>query len=57
MMNDDSQATDFTSQRVAVNVFCLSEVSLSEVQTTITPITHENHLISVYTLEPVLRLP
>lgn len=57
MMNDDSQATDFTSQRVTVDVFCLSEVSLSEAQTTITPITHEDHLISVCIPEPVSRLP
>lgn len=57
MMNDDTPATDFTCQRVAVDVFCLSEVSLSEGQTTITPITHEDYLISVYILEPVSRLP
>lgn len=43
--------------RVTVGVFCLSEVSLSEAQTAITPITHEDHLISVYILEPVSRLP
>lgn len=44
-------------KRATVDVFCLSEVSLSEAQTTNTPITHEDHLISVYILEPVSRLP
>lgn len=45
-MNDDSKATDFTSQRVRVDVFCLSQVILSEAQTTATPLIHEDHLIS-----------
>ena len=31
-MNDDSQATDFTSQRVTVDVIALSPVILSEAQ-------------------------
>lgn len=40
MMNVDFQATDFTSQRVTVDVFCLSQVILSETQTTVTPFIH-----------------
>lgn len=51
MMNDDSEATDFTSQRVTVDMFCLSQVILSKGQTTATLIIHVDHLISAYVLE------
>lgn len=57
MMNDDSEATDFTSQRVTVDAFCLSQVILSEAQTTVAPVIHEDHLISVHVLESFPRLP
>lgn len=55
-MNDDSQATDFTSQRVTVDVIALSPVILSEAQTTATPIIHEDHLILVYVLELISKV-
>ena len=56
MMNDDSWATDLASQWVTVDVFCLSQVILSEAQTTAIPITREDHLISAYVLEPISKV-